>query len=199
MKSLKILFFLVLLASPSRAALSILIQPGPIADTTFFTVTQTSPSPVLNVSGIGGYVSGISIPTSMFQISSSGSAASSDIQGDLSDSLATITEVFSGQTFLLNRLRVSADPSAPSSLWFDRPYTVPVGATSLRFDVTPAGTVGINISYEALVPGFHTINDVAFGAVNVTVIPETSTCAFLAVAVLPRFRRKRGCRTVPAR
>lgn len=136
----------------------------------------------------------MSLPTSMFNIPGFDSGFSSDVFGSLSDSLATITEAFSGQSFLLNQLRVSADSSAPSLLGFDRLFTLPTGAPSIRFDVNSPGSVEINIAYEALVSGVHSVNDTLFEAVTVTVIPEPSTLVFMVAALIPLFLRKRGFR-----
>lgn len=194
MNVLKILSLLILSACYSRAAISILIQPGQNVGTTLFTVTQISASPVLSVPDLSGYVSGMSMPTAMFNIPGLDSGYSSDIWGTLPNSLATVTESFSGQAFLLNQLRISADSSAPSLFGFDHLFILPDDASSLRFDVISSGPVEINIAYEALFPGVYTATDTLFGVVTVTVVPEPSTSAFMATAWIPLFIRKRRCR-----
>ncbi len=188
---LKLLAFLVLIPAPCQAAVSILIQPGPSPGTAVFTLTQTSPSPVVDVSGITGYSQGISLPTSMFNFPALDPGHSSDVFGDLVSSVGTITEAFSGEMFELTKLRISSDPFVDSLLGFDRLFTVPIGAGSLRFDVETAGEVVLNIAFEALHPGVHLTDDLLFGTVTVTVIPEPSAGALLLLAAGFSWRRKR--------
>ncbi len=190
-RPMKILLCLLLLSAPCRAAVSILIGPGTTPETTTFTVTQTSASPVHDVSGIGGYVFGMSIPTSMFNIPGIGSGMSSDIYGDLIAPVATITEFFSGQSYLLKKLFISSNPLAASYLGFDTVFLVPQGATSLRFDVATAGPVETNISLEALHAGVHVIEDPLFGTVTVTVVPEPGSMALVVLPALMLLARRR--------
>ena len=190
-RHVKILLCLVLLSAPCRAAVSILIGPGTTPETTTFTVTQTSASPLLDVSGISGYVLAMSIPTSMFNIPGLDPGTSSDIYGDLIAPVATITEFFSGQSYLLKKIFISSDPLEASYLGFDTVFVVPDGATSLRFDVTTAGPVETNISLEALHPGVHVIEDPLFGTVTVTVVPEPGSLALLALPALTLLARRR--------
>ncbi|RYD80772.1 MAG: PEP-CTERM sorting domain-containing protein [Verrucomicrobiaceae bacterium] len=193
MKILRISAMLVLLGIPSQAALSIVIEPGSTPDTTIFTVTQTSPSPLLDVAGMSGYAMGMSIPTAIFNVPGLGPGLSTDIYGILSNPVTVVTEFYSGQTFLLNQLRVSSDLSSPSLLGFDHLFTIPSGNPSLRFDVAPAAPAEINISYQAFHPGTYTSADTLFGAITITVIPEPSVLLLLGSAVVPLvFRRRKS-------
>lgn len=192
MKLHRMFAVLFLLCCHAEAAVSIVIEPGATEETTVFTVTQTSPSSVLSVSGLSGYASGMSIPTSMFNIPGLGSGHSSDVMGVLPDSLAAITEYYSGQTFLLNPLRVSSNPADASLLGFDHLFTLPTGFPTLRFDVAPAGPVVMDIAYEGLVPGVYTMSDTLFGTVTYTVVPEPSTLMNFGFLIPFFFRRRRS-------
>ncbi len=180
----------LLLTWHCHAAVSILIEPGATPGTTLFTVTQTSPSPVLAVSGISGYASGMSIPTAMFNIPGMGPGLSTDVLGILSNSLATITEFYSGQTFQLDHLRVASN-GGPSLLGFDHLFTLPTGHPYVRFDVDSPAPVEINIAYEGLVPGVYTMGDTLFGSITYTVIPEPSSLVLAAVASTILLGRRR--------
>lgn len=191
MKTFRILSLSFLLAASSDAAISILIQPGSTADTTFFTVTQTAQNPTANVSGLTGYVMGMSIPTSMFNIPNLGPGFSSDIWGSFVTAIGTVTDFHSGQTLSLDRLLISSNPAATSVLGSQSILTIPTGHPQLRFEVTSAGPVETQIAYAALVPGVHTATDTLFGEVTVTVVPEPSALV-IALAALPLLgRRKR--------
>lgn len=193
MKSLLLLTFL--LAIPAQAAVSILIQPGPTPETTLFTLTQTSPPLTLTVAGLSGYASGMAIPTAMFNIPGLGAGFSSDITGPLGNSLATINETFSGQSFQLDRLRVSSNSAVASLLEFNSLFVIPNFAASIRFEAISAGPVPTNISYDALFPGTYSTEDTLFGTVTVTVIPEPSGALLLAltsIAFLGRRKRLHG-------
>jgi hypothetical protein len=193
MKTIHLLPLLFVLASPAQAAISIIIQPGPTPATTVFTLTQTSPPLTLPVAGVSGYVSGMTIPTSMFNIPGLDSGMSTDITGNLGNSLATINETFSSQSFQLVGLLVSANPSAPSLLGFDSLFVIPGFASSVRFEALSAGPVPLGISYGALFPGVHTVEDTLFGTVTVTVVPEPSASLLLAATVMPfMFYRRRA-------
>ena len=184
MKTSRILFLSLLLAVSSEAAISILIQPGSTADTTFFTVTQTAQNPTANVSGLSGYVMGMSIPTSMFNIPNLGPEISSDVWGSFVTAIGTVTDFYSGQTLSLNQLLISSNPAAVSVLGSQSILTIPTGYSQLRFEVTSAGPVETQISYSALVPGVHTATDTLFGEVTVTVVPEPSSLV-LGLAAVP--------------
>lgn len=192
MKCLRTLFYLILSCVSCHGAISILVQEGTTSETTVFTVTQTSANPLLNVSGVSGYVSGIALPTSMFNIPGF-HGGSSDIYGDLNVPVATITEIFSSQTFLFNKLRVSADPLLPSLLGFDHPFTIPHLAGSIQFAAETAGPVEVNISLDALRLGVHQTEDTVFGTVTVTVVPEPGgiLTLWLGLAAGLILRRKR--------
>jgi len=193
MRPVKIFLCLFLLSVPCQAAISILVEPGSTTGTTFLTVTQTSASPLLDVSGISGYAIAMSIPTSMFNIPGLGSGTSSDIYGDLLVSVATITEVFSGQTFSLSKILISSDPLEPSFLGFDPVFIIPSGTASLRFDAATTGPMETNISLAALHTGVHSIEDPLFGTITVTVVPEASSLALVALPGLALLsRRRRG-------
>ncbi len=185
MKLIKIFPLLILLAVPAQAAVSIVIQPGPTADTTIFTLTQTSPPLTLPVAGIVGYASGMAIPTSMFNLPGFDSGMYSDIFGNLGNSLATINETVSGQSFQLVGLRISSDPSAPSLLGFNSLFLIPVFASAVSFEAVSAGPVSTKIAYAALFPGVHSVEDTLFGTVTVTVVPEPSICFLFASTWLP--------------
>ncbi len=192
MQLIKILPLVGLLAIPAHAAVSIVITPGPTAGTTIFTLTQTSPPLTLPVAGIVGYASGMAIPTSMFNLPGFDSGIYTDIFGNLSNSLATVTETISGQSFQLDHLRVSADPSLPSLLGFNSLFVIPNFATSVRFEAASTGPVSTTISYAALFPGVHSVEDTLFGTVTVTVVPEPSACLLFAPTWLPLlFHRRR--------
>lgn len=192
MRCLKTLFCLILSCVPCHGAISILVQRGNTSGTTIFTVTQTSANPLLNVSGISGYVSGMSLPTSMFDIPGF-PGGSSDIYGDLNVPVATVTEIFSNQAFLINKLKVSADPSLPSLLGFDHVFTIPSLSSSVQFAAESVGPVEVNISFDALAPGIHQVQDTVFGTVTVTVVPEPAgiLTAFSGLAAGLMIRRRR--------
>lgn len=192
MTAIKLILCLILSAAPCRAALSILIKPGTVGDTTVFTFTQTSPSPILNVSGIAGFVMGISIPNSMFNIPDFGPGSSSDITGDLGFSLAAVTENYSGVTYILNGLHISADPARVSFLGFGSTYFVPAGASFLQFEFGAAGLQESSISIHALNPGVHTIEDPLFGTVTVTIIPEPGSALLAGMGACALFIRRRA-------
>ena len=199
---MKLLWFLpsvLFLSLPARAAVTIIVQPGPTAGTTLITLTQTSPPITLDVAGLSGFASGISIPNSMFNIPGLGPGESSDIFGNLANPLATVTEAFSGQSFQLSKLQVSANPSIPSLLGFDSVFVIPSGASSIRFEAVSAGPVPTNIGYAVLVPGIHSVEDTLFGTVTVTVIPEASTCLLLAATLIPSIIRRKRSRPLPVR
>lgn len=179
------------LVLPCKAAVSILVQPGTIPDTTLYTVTQTSASPSVNVSGVSGYVFGMRLPTSMFNIPDLDPGYSSDVFGNLISPIASVTETYSGQSFLLSKLWVRADPGMDSLLGFDRDFTFSTQAGTLLFDVESLGSVELNIAYEALQPGVHVVDDLLFGTITVTVIPEpaTGTLALAAAGLWLRRRR----------
>lgn len=178
---------------PCKGAVSILVQPGVAAETTFYTVTQSSPSPSVNVSGLSGYSFGMLLPTVMFNVASFEPGYSSDIFGELLSPIASVREAYSGQSFLLSKLWVRIDPGMNSLLGFDRLFTIPIGASTLRFDVESLGPVELNIAYEALQPGVHVVNDTLFGQITVTVIPEPMTGMLaLAAAGLCLRRRRRA-------
>lgn len=178
----KVLLISASLVLPCKAAVSILVQPGTVPDTTIFTVTQTSPSPSVNVSGVSGYVFGMRLPTSMFNIPDLDPGYSSDVFGNLISPIASVTETYSGQSFLLSKLWVRADPGVDSLLGFDRDFTFSTQAGTLLFDVESLGPVELNIAYEALQPGVHVVDDLLFGTITVTVIPEPATGALALVA-----------------
>ena len=192
MNPVKIVLFLSFIATPCRAAVSILVQPGSTSEKTFFTVTQTSPSPLLEVSGLPGYALAVSIPTAIFNIPDFGEGSSSDIHGGLGASIATIRESISGQTFSVTGLLVSANPSLASMLGFDHLFTFPTGFSSVRFEVESAGAIETNIPIYVLNPGVYSIEDTLFGTVTVTVVPEPSGTALLAsgMALLAARRRR---------
>jgi hypothetical protein len=185
---LRVLVVTLVAMLPCRAAVSILITPGSTPDTSVFTITQTAPAPVLPVAGTVGYVAGIALPTAMFDIPGSGS--SSDIFGDLSAPVGTVTELSSGEMFQLSKLQISSDPSRASVLGFDRPFIIPIGAGQVRFALANSGPVEVNVSFLALRQGIHSIQDTAFGPVTVTIVPEPST-ALLLVPALAAVRRRR--------
>ncbi len=189
MKAFRIFLPLLSSIATSNAAVSILIQPGATPDTTFFTVTQTAQNPTANVSGLTGYVMGMSIPTSMFNIANLGPGYSSDIWGSFVTALGTVTDSYSGQALTLDRLLISLT-SAVSVLGSQSILTIPTGHSSLRFEVTSPGPVETQVAYAALVPGVHTVTDTLFGDVTVTIIPEPSAFA-LALAPVPLLSRRR--------
>lgn len=189
----QLLTFLTLGTAPVQAAISILVEPG-VPGTSIFTVTETAPNPLLNVANVSGYVLGMDLPTSMFNIPGLGGGSSSDIEGDLTSSIATITEVFSNQSFLFKHLVVSAD-SGPSILYFDPIFLIGgVGPTSLQFEVTSLGPVATNIGFEALNAGVHSVDSTIFGSVMVTVVPEPSSAILIAAAAIPLLSRRRRAR-----
>lgn len=181
-----------LLACYSDAAVSIVIQPGSTPDTTFFTVTQTAQNPTANVTSLSGYVMGMSIPTSMFNIPNLGPGYSSDVWGSFMNSLGSVTDFYSGQTLTLDRFRISSNPSQVSLLGSQSILIIPTGHSSLRLELTSTGPVETQIAYAALVPGVHTATDTLFGEITVTVVPEPSTFAFVLLSALPLFARERG-------
>lgn len=182
MSPLRLLLAWFLIAAPCNAAVSILIEPGTNSSKTFFTVTQTSPGPILAVSGLSGYASAMSIPTAIFSIGA-GSEVTSDIYGGLGASIATITESVSGQTFSLTGIQISANPSLPSLLGFNRLFTLPTGFSTVQFEAQTAGPVETNIPLFVLNPGVYTVEDTLFDTVTVTVVPELSGLALLAASV----------------
>ena len=186
MKLLKLSAFLVFCTTPLQAAVSILIESG-APGTSVFTITQTAPNPLYNVVGIGGYASGMSLPTSMFNIPDLGSGG--DIMGDLLPSVATIREIFSNRSYQLTGLVISSDGS-PSLLRFNQLYTLG-GASHFQFSVTTSAPVVTNIPMEALYPGVHTISDTLFGLITVTVVPEPGSLALFAGAAIPFAMRRR--------
>lgn len=191
MRPVTILLFLILIASPCRAAVSILVQPGSSSETSFFTVTQNSPSPLLEVAGLSGYASAMSVPTAMFGIGS-GDIPVTDIYGGLGASVATITESVSGQTFSLTGVQISVDPDRPSLLGFYRLFTLPTGYSTVQFEAETAGPVETTIPFRVLNPGVFTVEDTLFGTVTVTVIPEPSGIILLpgGMALLAIRRRR---------
>lgn len=193
MKQLPCFLALALLAVvPCRAAVSILVQPGATPDTSIFTITQTSPGPVTGISGVSGYSLGISLPTAMFNIPGLDPESSSDIFGDLTSPVGTVTEVFSGELFDLTKLRISANPALGSVLGFDRVFEFPIGASALQFEVGTLGPVETNVSLLALHQGTHVIEDTLLGTVTVTVIPEPAAALLLPLSASLAWRRRRG-------
>ncbi|RYD50129.1 MAG: hypothetical protein EOP85_00230 [Verrucomicrobiaceae bacterium] len=193
MKTLKSSLFFFLLACPVHAAVSIVVQPGSTAGTSWFTVTQTTDSPTLAVSGLSGYVMGMSIPSAMFNVPMLDPDHYTDIWGLFPTPLATVRDVYSGQALSLNQLRVASSPSGISVLGSQSILTIPTGHSSLRLEVISAGPVETDIPYDGLVPGYYTAYDVVFGEVAVTVVPEPSTAMFMsALSVSLLFRRKKG-------
>lgn len=166
----------ILFAAPCHAAVSILVQPGSDSEHSVFTVTQTSPSPIVYRPSLVfvGYAIGMALPTSMFNIPDFSPGFSSDIHGTLLFPLARVVETYTGQFFALNDLRISVNPSMDSTLGFDRMFSFPSGADAFRFEVESAGPVELNIPHEMLHPGIHATNDAIFGDITVTVVPEPS-------------------------
>jgi hypothetical protein len=189
---LKILGCLILLTATSQAAIHILIEPsGP--DTSVFTVTETGSNPLIDLTGISGYSMGMELPKSMFNIPDFPSFGGDDspispIYGELTSSVATVSEIFSGQSFRLDRIIIPFN-SSPSLLLFSSLFTG--GGTSVRFRATSLGPVVTNISFQALSPGVHHIDSFFFESVTVTVVPEPSTFTFIAAACLPLLLRRR--------
>lgn len=174
MKFTRLFVCLSLIVAPCHAAVSILVEPGSTSSTTFFTVTQTSPNPLLNVGGIVGYASGIEVPTAMFAVGGSNSPVT-DIFGVFGASIATVTESVSGETFSLTGVRIVNDPSLPSAFGFDRLSLLSQGTSAIQFEMASSGAVETSIPASALNPGTYTIEDVLFGTVTVTVLPESFT------------------------
>ncbi len=191
MRLVRLLCLLIMVAGPCRGAVNILITPGSSAGTMVFVINQISPSPTLNVSGISGYVSAMSLPATMVNIPGFEGGSFSDIFGNLLSPLATVTEGFSEQSYLLNKIRISSEPTAPSMIGFDRVFTTASGAHSLRFDVVGEGPVEVNISAVALSVGVHTIDDLLFGMITVVVVPEPTPSGLLALALVPLIMRRR--------
>ena len=186
MKLLLCLAGLALSGVPAAAAVSIFVEPDSSGNAVF-TVTQTAPNPVLNVSGAVGFVLGMEIPTSMWNIPDQ--QASSSIEGTVA-TLGSITETFSQAGRLLNRLRISADAS-PSLLLFDTVLEIGPGASAVQFQLKSAGPVPTSISFAALTPGTHSVPSLNFGSVVVTVVPEAASAALVGTAALALVSRRR--------
>ncbi len=177
-----------LLCNSAQAAISILIEPDS-AGGTVFTFAETSPSPTLNVSGISGYVLGIDLPIGMFHPDVYGSGSSA-ISGDFPSPLGTVTETFSGQSFLISGLFIRPSEPAGAVLTFD-PIHIIGGVSGVRFELSGEPSATTNISPDALIPGVHTVNSTLFGTVTVTVVPEPSLAIYLTAALLPFALRRR--------
>jgi hypothetical protein len=193
MKSPQLLTLFVLGTTHVHAAVSILVEPNSSGHAVF-TVTETAPNPLLNIAGTSGYALGMELPTSMFNIPGFGPGMSSDIEGDLTPPIATITEVYSNQSFFFKHLRISVGPG-PSILSFDSLFVTGIGATSARFEVSSLGPVVTPISFGALNLGVHTTGSTTFDTVTVTVVPESSAALLLAVTTIPIFSRRRRIHT----
>ena len=167
--------------STIHAGVSILVEPN-AAGSAVFTITQTSQNPAYNLSGIVAYALGMELPTSMFNIPDFFPGSSSNIYGSLSPALATITEFYSGQNFLLNQITVSVTPD-DSILHFDPLFLSRVGAAAVRFDVTSTMPVETSISFAVFRPGVHTSSSTFFDSVRVTVVPEPSANLLLAATL----------------
>lgn len=187
MKFLPSLAAALVLAAPAHAAVSILIEPS-LSGGTVFTITQTSPNPILGIGGLSGYVLGMDLPVSIFNIPGSGSSA---ISGTFPTVLGTVTEDFTHQSFQLTGLFIGGGGTAPYALLTFAPIYLTSGQPSARFDVTQAVPVETSISPDALAAGTHSVNSLLFGTVTVTVIPEPSASAIFTLASLPLFRRRR--------
>ncbi len=170
------------------AAISILIEPDSSGGTVF-SFSQTAPNPTLNVSGISGYALGIDLPFGMFHPDVYRDS-SSIISGDFPSPLGTVTEVFSGRSFLIAGLFIQPSEPAGAVLTFD-PIHLIGGVSSVRFELSGEPGAATAISPDALIPGVHTVNSTLFGTVTVTVVPEPSLAIYLTAALLPFVLRRR--------
>jgi len=184
MKNLSFLLGAILLVAPANAAVSVLIQPDAIGGT-LFTITQTAPNPLLGVGGITGYVSGVDLPLSMFNIANSGPGSA--IQGTFPTPLGSATEQSTSQSFSLAGLYIG-----DTAAWIAfAPVFTFGGQSTIQFEIDVPVPVATPISPAALNPGVHTVSSILFGNVTVTVIPEPSVFGFAACGALALLRRGR--------
>ena len=183
-KTLPFLLTGILLTAPANAAVSILIQPDAIGGTVF-TITQTAPNPIVGVNGIAGYVSGVDLPLSMFNIADAGSGSA--IQGTFPTPLGSATEQSTSQSFSLAGLHIG-----DTAAWIAfAPVFTFGGQSTIQFEIDAPVPVATPISPDALNPGVHAVSSILFGNVTVTVIPEPSVFGFAACGALALFGRGR--------
>lgn len=181
-------FFLlcgVFATAPCHGAINILIEPNALGGTQF-TITQSSPGPVLSVTNVYGYAAGLDLPLSLFTAAVIGTPSS--IVGAFPTPLGTLSEVYSSQTFSLSALELN---SSAAYIMFTPLFEVSPYSTA-QFEVTTSSPVDTPISPEAFNPGTHAISSLIFGTVTVTVIPEPSSAALIAGAGLTLLRRRRS-------
>ena len=184
-KTLPFLLTGILLTAPANAAVSILIQPDAIGGT-LFTITQTAPNPIVGVgASIAGYISGLDLPTGMFNVANSGPGSA--IQGTFPTPLGSATEQSTSQSFSLAGLHIG-----DTAAWIAfAPVFTFGGQSTIQFEIDAPVPVATPISPDALNPGVHTVSSILFGNVTVTVIPEPSVFGFAACGALALFGRGR--------
>ncbi len=189
---MKLLLSIVLLfgaSLASHAAITIAITPG--VSGTSFSVTQTSPNPLIALGATTvGYVAGVAIAPVAFD-QDIGSIGFVDT---FSPHVGTLTDLYGGASGNLVGFSFFFDSGTGSYrplLTLDSIITLDSNQAH-QFQLSGGVSSEVGIDFARFVPGTHTVADPIFGEVTAVVIPEPDSAILASIGcglILSRRRR----------